>query len=84
MMMNCRTATRLFSEGQERPLGMAERLNLRLHCLMCAGCANYGQHMDALRQITRAYAQGAGEGGDDLGEAQTPPPPTPPNDTNPA
>lgn len=74
MMMNCRTATRLFSESQERPLGLGERLNLRIHCLMCAGCANYGQHMDALRQITRAYAQGAGDG---LGEPPPPPPPPP-------
>jgi hypothetical protein len=64
-MMNCRTATRLFSERQERPLDMGERLSLRFHCMMCLGCANYGRHMDVLRQITRAYAQGAGDAQDE-------------------
>lgn len=69
-MMNCRTATRLFSEGMERPLKFGERLSLRFHCMMCTGCTNYGHHMDALRQITRAYAKGDGDSPQDV----TPPP----------
>lgn len=56
-MMNCRQATHLLSEAQDRTLTVSERIHVRLHCMMCSGCANYDKHMDALRLITRTFAK---------------------------
>lgn len=55
--MNCREATRLMSEQQERELALRERLPLRLHVMMCTGCRNFGQQMHTIRQIARTYAK---------------------------
>lgn len=60
-MLNCREVTRLLSESQERTLSLSERMSLKVHLLMCAGCRNFGKQMDALRQIARAYVKGAHE-----------------------
>lgn len=55
--MNCRNATRLMSEAQERPLSITERISLRLHLIMCSGCHNFKDQMGALRLMTRVYAK---------------------------
>ncbi len=60
-MMNCREATQLMSEAQERELAIKERMELGLHTMMCKGCHNYKQQMGTLRTITRAYAKGLNE-----------------------
>lgn len=56
-MKSCRQVTRLLSEELDRPLGLRERMQLRVHCWMCSGCANFGQHMQQLRMISRHFAQ---------------------------
>lgn len=58
-MLNCQGATRLLSQAQEQKLGLQERMALQMHLAMCSGCRNFGKQMHTLRQITRAYAQGA-------------------------
>lgn len=60
-MLNCREATRLFSESQERPLSLHAKMALRIHTAMCDGCRNYKQHMDTLRKAAKAFAKGADE-----------------------
>lgn len=60
-MLNCREATRLMSEAQEHPLKLGDKLSLKIHVMMCSGCRNFGEQMHTLRQITRAYAEGADE-----------------------
>lgn len=60
-MLNCQTVTRLYSESQERPLTLQERMSLKMHVLMCSGCRNFGKQMQTLRQAARAYAKGADE-----------------------
>ncbi|GAB4118072.1 MAG: zf-HC2 domain-containing protein [Sideroxydans sp.] len=66
-MMNCREATQLMSEAQERELALKERMALGMHTLMCKGCHNYKQQMTALRKITRAYAKGVNEAEEEQG-----------------
>lgn len=56
-MKSCRQVTRLLSEQLERPLGLGERMQLRVHCWMCSGCNNFGQHMQQLRLISRHFAK---------------------------
>jgi hypothetical protein len=60
-MLNCRTVTRLYSESQERPLTLQERVSLKIHVMMCNPCRNFGKQMSFLRQVARAYAKGADE-----------------------
>lgn len=55
-MMSCREATRLLSEGQDRTLGLGERVSLKMHLAICIGCANYRRQMEFLRQACRGYA----------------------------
>lgn len=57
-MMNCHEATRLMSESQERPLSMTERMSLKLHLMMCTGCANFKDQMGTLRVMMRNFAKG--------------------------
>lgn len=58
-MLNCRDATQLFSESQERTLTSREKMALRIHVAMCSGCRHCKRHMDILRAAARAYAKGA-------------------------
>lgn len=60
-MLNCRDATRLFSESQERPLSLGEKTSLRMHIALCGACRNCKRHMDTLRAAAREFAKGAGE-----------------------
>lgn len=62
-MMDCRDATALMSAGQERTLGAGERLRLRLHLALCAGCRNFGAQLDVLREAMRRFRRGEDGGG---------------------
>lgn len=57
-MLNCRHATQLLSEAQERKLGPYEALSLKMHVMMCTACRNFDAHMQALRHFARSYARG--------------------------
>lgn len=56
-MMNCRNATRLLSDAQDRQLSLQERAALKFHLMMCSACRNFGTQMDALRRLTRSYVK---------------------------
>ncbi|WP_329604330.1 zf-HC2 domain-containing protein [Undibacterium griseum] len=58
-MLNCQNVTRLYSESQERPLTLQERMSVKMHVMMCSGCRNFGEQMHILRQAARTYVQGA-------------------------
>jgi hypothetical protein len=58
-MKNCKDITRLFSERMERPLSTSERIHLKLHCMMCTGCKNFGDHMLDIRLMARQFAKGS-------------------------
>lgn len=54
-MLNCRQATELMSQEQDRQLALSERIGLRLHVWICAGCSNYRRQMDVLREACRRF-----------------------------
>ena len=56
-MMNCREATRLLSERQERPLGLREQLSLRVHLLLCHLCREFGKLVGSLSTQAHHYGQ---------------------------
>lgn len=57
-MLSCNDATRLMSQEQDRPLGLRERIALRLHVLICDACRNYRRQMDVLRAACRRFRDG--------------------------
>lgn len=57
-MMNCKQATRLLSDAQERELTLKERVAVKLHVMMCSACRNFGSQMGTLRGLARNYAKG--------------------------
>ena len=57
-MLSCREATALMSQEQDRRLGLGERVALRLHVLICAGCTNYRRQMHVLREACRRFGGG--------------------------
>lgn len=60
-MMNCKQATRLISESQDRALSFSEKMALKMHVMMCAGCKNFSLQIPFLSQAMKAYAKGLDE-----------------------
>lgn len=56
MLLTCKEATRLVSQGLDRRLGLAERLALRLHLLICDGCTNFSKQVAFLRRALSRLA----------------------------
>lgn len=61
-MLNCWKATGLASQAMDRKLTMMERLKLNAHIAMCSGCRNFTSQVRDLRQMSRFYCSGAGQG----------------------
>ncbi len=57
-MLNCDQVTRLCSDELERPLSAWERLSLKVHMMMCTGCANYRTQVNSIRAAMTRYAEG--------------------------
>lgn len=55
-MLNCKRATELMSQEQDRSLVLKERLGLRFHLAMCGGCRNFGKQMAFLHQACAHYS----------------------------
>ncbi|MBL8415849.1 MAG: zf-HC2 domain-containing protein [Propionivibrio sp.] len=54
-MKSCREVHRLVIEAQDRKLGFAERLSMRVHLILCAACRRFDAQMDLLRQAIRRF-----------------------------
>lgn len=69
-MLTCKEASLLISEGQERPLGLRERLGLRMHLWMCVSCRRFERQIGLLRRAMRSLGQGeADDSGVELPQA---------------
>lgn len=62
MMLSCKEATRLASQGLDRRLGFGERLGLWVHFVICKGCVNVSRQMRFLREAIRRLDEHPGEG----------------------
>ena len=58
MMLKCSEVTRLCSEEQDRPLSLAERVQMRMHLAICTACRNFRRQMGFLRLASRRYREG--------------------------
>jgi hypothetical protein len=54
-VLSCKEVSRLLSEARERRLGLWERVELRLHLMMCAGCNNFRKQMDFISTAMRRF-----------------------------
>ncbi len=57
MILSCKEASHLVSQGLDRRLGFAERLALRLHLAICNGCSNFSKQVAFLRKAMRRLAE---------------------------
>ena len=61
--INCRQATHLVLQGEDQPLGWADRLRLRLHLMICAACPRFVRQVALMRTALgrwRGYRDGDG------------------------
>jgi len=52
-MLSCKDTTRLISRAMDTSLPIAKRIRLRLHILICKGCARYERQLLLIREILR-------------------------------
>lgn len=52
---SCREATRLQSEAMDRPLGLRQRIGLRIHLILCRWCRRYGKQIGFLRSAAQEH-----------------------------
>jgi hypothetical protein len=62
MMLSCKEATQLVSQGLDRRLGGFERLTLRLHLAICHGCARFSRQAAFLRRAVRELKERSAPG----------------------
>lgn len=53
-MLNCRAATQLVSEAQDRKLGPGERVSLGFHLVICALCRRYARQIEVISRALRS------------------------------
>ena len=53
MMLSCKEAARLVSQGLDRDLGFGERVMLRVHLAICDGCTNFKDQVAFLRRAVK-------------------------------
>lgn len=64
-MYSCRQITQLVSDGMDRKLSLSERLQIRVHFLVCGACVNFEKQVQAIRGFSRAMLQHLPERKDD-------------------
>lgn len=55
-MMSCKEVSLLISKASDTRLGWRERLGIRLHLLICKGCAQFRTQLQFLRVAARTLA----------------------------
>jgi Putative zinc-finger len=61
MILSCKEATRLVSQGLDRRLPFGRRVALRVHLAICEGCTNFKQQMDFLRRAVARLGSHTGK-----------------------
>lgn len=56
-MLTCKETTQLLSQRQDVPLVFRQQMDLRLHLMFCRSCRRFGQQVETLSQLSKAYKQ---------------------------
>ena len=62
MMLSCKEATQLVSQGLDRRLGFFERVALRVHLAICHGCSNFSRQAALLRRAVQQLKERSAPG----------------------
>jgi hypothetical protein len=62
MMLSCKEATQLVSQGLDRRLGWFERVALRLHLAICHGCTRFSRQAAFLRRAVQQLKERSAPG----------------------
>ena len=54
-MLRCKQASELMSQSQDRALTLKERMRLKLHLLICSGCANCNKQMRFIHETMQQF-----------------------------
>lgn len=54
LMLTCKEAHQLTSEGMDRSLSASERMRVRMHLAVCTACRNFDGQMQLIRRSMRA------------------------------
>ena len=52
-MLTCKQASQFVSISLDRPLSWSERLQLKVHLLLCNACRRFNQQLQILRAVLR-------------------------------
>ncbi|PKO42820.1 MAG: hypothetical protein CVU30_09740 [Betaproteobacteria bacterium HGW-Betaproteobacteria-3] len=50
-MYSCRKVAELLLEAQDEPLGLFQRLQLKVHLNRCSDCTNFGEQIQGIRDL---------------------------------
>lgn len=56
-MINCREATQLTLQAEDRTLPLAERLAVRLHHQLCDNCRRFARQVELMRKASARWRQ---------------------------
>jgi len=57
-MLTCKQASKLISQSLDRPLHWSERMQLKLHLLICGPCERFKQQLKLLRTSLQRIRSG--------------------------
>ena len=57
-MLTCKDVSRLVSESLDRKLPLRQRIQVRMHLLMCRLCSRFRKQMAFVREAARHYMVG--------------------------
>ena len=57
LRLNCREVTRLTLEGEDRRLGLVDRIGIRLHLMICDACPRFARQVKLMRQALGRWRQ---------------------------
>lgn len=56
-MRNCKELTKLASRACDEQIGFGEKIELKLHLMMCKRCRQFVQNNQKLHKIMQSYRQ---------------------------
>jgi hypothetical protein len=54
----CQDTARMLSDAMDRPLSLRQRLDIKLHLMICTWCARYEKQLRFIRDVLHRQAEG--------------------------
>jgi predicted anti-sigma-YlaC factor YlaD len=56
-MLSCKQATFLASQAQERSLTRREKMQFKVHLMVCSSCRNFNKNINNLHNLMQQFKQ---------------------------